>query len=74
MSSDKLWPKLSDPPDEPSEIWKFMDLPRNVNSSQPEIKTIDFTHKIDENPIDLNPVESFGSYIKRTSINRVEIF
>ena len=72
MSLDKLWPKLSDTPDEPSEIRKFVDIPRHV-TSQPEIKPIDFTHKIDENPIDLNPVEDFDFYIKRTSINRVKI-
>ena len=73
MSSGKLWPKLSDLPDEPSEIRKFVNIPRHVTSSQPEIKPIDFTHKIDENPIDINPVESFDFYIKRTSINRAKI-
>ena len=74
MSSGKLWPELSDLPDEPSEIWKFVDVPRHViTSPQPEIKPIDFTHKIDENPIDLNPMEGFDFYIKPTSINRAEI-
>ena len=74
MSSEKPWLKSSDTSNEPSEIWKFVDIPRPVTSSQPEIKPIDFTHKIDENPIDINPVESFDSYIKRTLINSAKSF
>lgn len=73
MNSEKLWRKLSDLPDEPSEILKFVGLPRHVTSSQPEIKPIDFIHKIDENPIDIKPVESFDSHLKGVSRNRAKI-
>lgn len=72
MNSEKPWPKLGNLPDEPSEIRKFVDLPRHVPSSQSEIKPIDFTHKIDENPIDISPVESLDSYLKGISRNRTK--
>ncbi len=61
--------KSSNISDKPSKIWKFADIPRHVTITQPENKTIYFTHKIDKNPIQKNPVESFDSYIKRITID-----
>ena len=66
MSSGKLWPKLSDAPDEPSKISELVTTltPRYFISSQQKIKPTDFTDRIDENPIGMHPVRGFDSYLE----------
>lgn len=59
MSLGKLWPKLSDAPDEPSKISELVtsSTPKHFFVAQQKIKSIDFVGTKD--PVDRNPKKSF---------------